>query len=332
MSSNNLSKTARVTLLPSAKQFDVLPNRSILDSGLSAGLALPYGCANGSCGECRARIRHGKVQKHGHHDFTLTETEKLDGVCLLCCTTALTDCQIEVIEARSVADIAHQTLPARMCHLDKLESSLIVTFKFSRGKAMRFLPGQQVNLTYPDGFSITLPVASCPCNAQALEFHLTADTLNPALFEKLTTRVSSSSSRERIVVTGPLGCFTLGENIRAPKLFIVTGGEFAQVQGMIEQVFNLELQTPCCLIWSTSPLTNQYRHNLCRSWQDAFDEFDYIPLDETEDLLSSLPASWSQHLATAEVYLGKLNEGLARSLYQRGVSRERLFHPASAPD
>ena len=65
-----------VTLLPSGRQFVCHPNASILESGLSAGVALPFRCHNGSCGECRARVVSGEVETSRFHDYALTEAEK----------------------------------------------------------------------------------------------------------------------------------------------------------------------------------------------------------------------------------------------------------------
>lgn len=332
MSTNTPSPAPRVTLLPSGKQFDAAPHRSLLDAGLSAGLALPFGCANGTCGDCRARVQHGEVKKHRHHDFTLTASEKVNGVCLMCSNTAVTDCQIEVMEATSVDDIPYQQLPARLCRLNSSDGTVIMAFKFSRGKALRFLPGQRVFLTYDDGFSINLPIASCPCNAHALEFHLTPDHAQPDLFAEMKNRVTTRSSRERIVISGPVGQFTLSKNVYAPKLFVVTGGEFGQAQGMIEQVFNLELQTPCCLIWRRSTQTGHYQHNLCRSWQDAFDEFHYLPINSSDDPVACLPEHWSTHLATTELYLGSANHPGNQAWIERGVQKNNVYYPVSSSD
>ncbi|MBX2884119.1 MAG: 2Fe-2S iron-sulfur cluster binding domain-containing protein [Granulosicoccus sp.] len=332
MSSNTLPSPARITLLPAGKEFDAAPNRSLLDAGLSAGIALPFGCANGTCGECRARVRAGEVRRYRHHDYSLTQTEKLNGVCLLCSSMAVTDCQIEVVEATSVADIPLQQLPAKLCRLESKDDAVIVAFKFSRGKALRFLPGQHVTLTYSDGFAIKLPIASCPCNAQALEFHLTADIPNQNRVDEFVARLNAGSSRERVLIDGPGGQFTLSNQTGKPKLFLVTGGEFAQVQGLIEQVFNLELQTPCALIWNSSEQTGHYLHNLCRSWQDAFDEFDYQPQGASTNALTRLPQKWVELLARSEVYLGKFDNALVQALVEQGASEESIFYPLPLSD
>jgi CDP-4-dehydro-6-deoxyglucose reductase, E3 len=54
---------AQVTLRPSGHQFTVEGHETLLQAGLKAGLALNYGCGNGSCGMCKVRVSAGEVAK-----------------------------------------------------------------------------------------------------------------------------------------------------------------------------------------------------------------------------------------------------------------------------
>ena len=322
---DKLPSIVRATMNPSGKQYEVLPGQSLLEAGLSAGIALPFGCANGSCGECRARLLGGQVKKIRHHDFVLTEAQKLDGCCLLCSTTALSDVQIDVLIAASVNDIPQQQLQAKLCRTEHKDDASIVAFKFVRGKALRFLPGQRVNLTLKCGNMVELPIASCPCNAQYVEFHLTAETANLEHLRQFTE--PAPLERERVSISGPIGNFTLSASHDKPKLFITTGGEFGQIQGMIEQVLNDELDVPCCLLWKASENVTHYRSNLCRSWHDAFDQFNFVPVASNNNELSALPEHWHQKLAHSEVYLGKKDASLFQQLVEIGVSPAAIFFP-----
>lgn len=334
---SDTSQTPTITLLPAKRTFDVIPGRSLLDAGLSTGLALPFGCANGSCGTCRARLVDGQVRKFKHQDFVLNEAEKLNGEFLLCTCTTDKPCTIEVLEANSAADIPQQTLSAKVCRMETINNVDIVAFKFVRGKALRFLPGQSVSVTFSDGFSIALPIASCPCNAQSLEFHLSAETCTDHQRSECLHRLRNNSSRVRIDVTGPFGTFTLeqreetgrpfiGSSISG-RLFIAKGGEFGQLQGLIEQIFNLDTGEPCCLLWQETQQTDRYLHNLCRSWHDAIDEFDYVPVDSTSVILDKLPVEWQDQLGSVQVYLGSQQPDLINALVDRGVREDQIFYP-----
>src|SRR2546421_8125248 len=43
-------------------EFDARPGQSVLYSGLSAGIELPYECATGTCGTCKAKLVAGRVR------------------------------------------------------------------------------------------------------------------------------------------------------------------------------------------------------------------------------------------------------------------------------
>ena len=52
--------SAHVTIKPSGHEFFVEGNDTLLEAALRAGVSLNYGCSNGNCGECRARLVSGE--------------------------------------------------------------------------------------------------------------------------------------------------------------------------------------------------------------------------------------------------------------------------------
>lgn len=347
-----------ITLQPGGGQFVSQPGRSLLQSGLAAGSALPYGCANGSCGDCRARIVSGETQRLTHFDYPLTEAEKLEGVCLMCSVEALSDLVIEVREASSAADLPLQQLSAKVCRLEPLPQVLIVAFKFTRGKALRFLPGQLATLTFPNDTTYCVPIASCPCDAGFIELHLPLNLppnqpmdlngqkdLNGQIRHNgenpLATMAKSLNSRERVAVCAPSGSFTLSRQTNetahqrsgagnAPGLqrhifMVAIGIGFARLQGLIEQLFNLQVEDTCCLVWIKDDQVGHYRHNLCRSWDDAFDEFTYRPVDNIQAAIACIKEQWPNEPDNTEVYLSEAEPDIQRFLTNQGVAPENLF-------
>ncbi|SDV48345.1 1,2-phenylacetyl-CoA epoxidase subunit PaaE [Chitinasiproducens palmae] len=63
--------------------------QSVLDTGLKAGLALPYACKGGVCCTCRAKVVEGKVAMD--KNYTLEEQEVADGFVLTCQARPLTE-------------------------------------------------------------------------------------------------------------------------------------------------------------------------------------------------------------------------------------------------
>ncbi|NGY63695.1 2Fe-2S iron-sulfur cluster binding domain-containing protein [Lentzea sp. NEAU-D13] len=71
------------------------PGQTLLDAGLAAGLALPFSCTVGSCGECVVRLRAGKVSQQEPN--CLTAREKADGRILTCTSAPLTEVTLDVV-------------------------------------------------------------------------------------------------------------------------------------------------------------------------------------------------------------------------------------------
>ena len=103
-----------VELYPSGHRFEARSGETVLEAALRAGRSPAFGCANGSCGECRARIVAGEVERVRFHDYFITEAEKRAGYVLLCSVAPCRDLVVESTEASGVGDIALQRVRARV--------------------------------------------------------------------------------------------------------------------------------------------------------------------------------------------------------------------------
>ena len=56
--------TIRINARNRAHAFDAPVEQAILYAGLGQGLTLPYECASGTCGTCKARLISGEIQNH----------------------------------------------------------------------------------------------------------------------------------------------------------------------------------------------------------------------------------------------------------------------------
>ena len=79
-----------------AFEFACAENETLLYAGLRHGLTLPYECATGTCGTCRARVASGAVEVgwDGAPGFAKLNRDK--GDILLCQTRPLDDCVLRV--------------------------------------------------------------------------------------------------------------------------------------------------------------------------------------------------------------------------------------------
>lgn len=271
--------SAQATVIPSGHEFFVEGAESILEAGLRGGLALNYGCSNGNCGLCKMRVVSGEIRRIRHHDYSLSEAEKGLGYVLGCCCTAISDVVLEADEAQSINDIPRQLIPLRIKKIDRPDSRvLIVSTRTPRTNRLRFLAGQGANLSVEGVGSSYYPIASCPCDDMNLQFHIAIHDQDPVS----TFLAESAGTNDQLMLEGPTGTFVLDENSPHSLVFIAEATGFATIKGLIEHAMALDVAERIFLFWIGDREGSHYLNNLCRAWNDALDNFDYIPLNAND--------------------------------------------------
>lgn len=79
-----------------AYSFDCPPDEPILYAGLRHGLELPYECATGTCGTCKARLIGGDVHDAWPEAPGRSYLRRGGGELLMCQSVARADCSLEV--------------------------------------------------------------------------------------------------------------------------------------------------------------------------------------------------------------------------------------------
>ena len=268
--------TAQVRVLPGQREFFVEGNDSLLEAALRAGLSLNYGCSNGNCGLCKARVLSGETKKIRHHDYVLSDSEREANTVLMCSHTAVNDLVIEAQETGDVREIPLQQIAARVRKTERLTPDLMLLhLQTPRTQRLRFLAGQYVTLQCGDAPPVDYPIASCPCDDRNLQFHIQRMPDNPfadRVFEGL-------KAGDTVVVNGPRGEFVLNETSPHDLVFIANGTGFAPIKSLVEHAMALDVAARISLYWIAVPEGGHYLANLCRSWADALDNFDFVPLD-----------------------------------------------------
>ncbi len=266
---------AKVKLLPSGREFTVASRETVLAAGLRSGLSLRYRCANGSCGECKARIVSGQPRDARFHDFVLSVADKAAGCVLLCSTEADSDLVVEVREIDGVEEVPYQEVQARVSKLQRLRDDLLVLrLRTPRSQALQFLSGQYVSLTLPGLLPRYRAIASCPCDGTQLEFHIRRIP-GDAFGEYAFTRLRNS---QPIQVCGPEGKLSFDRTSTRPVVFFAYDIGFAPIKSLVEYAISLEGEQAMALYWMALIAGEHYLDNLCRSWADALDNFTYVPL------------------------------------------------------
>ena len=266
----------RITVRPTDHTFNTEPSETVLEAGLRAGLNLDHSCANGSCGECRARLLNGRLTPANHYDYRFSEHEKQQGWFLMCSCRAASDVEIQAHETGTAAEIPQQCVRAKVSRLERLQDQVMqLIVRAPRSGGLHFLAGQSVDLLLDGMPARTLPIASCPCDAIQLRFHLRrrdGDSFSEFVFDGLRKGTE-------VTLRGPCGDFTLDEESVRPLVFIAWESGFAAVSSLIDHAIQKDENRSIDLYWLSAIPRGHYLSNYCRAWRDALDDFRYHSID-----------------------------------------------------
>jgi CDP-4-dehydro-6-deoxyglucose reductase len=256
----------------------------------------------------------------------------------MCCNTAAVDLVIEAREAHGAADMPLQNIEAKVKSVTAIaEDMRLLHVQTPRSNRLRFLAGQSVALELAGGQRASYPVASCPCDDRNLQFHVCrrgGDAFAERVFDGLGVT-------DTVRIDGPRGTFVLDEESNRPLVFIAGDAGFAPIKSLIEHAMALEAAESLSLVWIASAQGGHYLDNLCRSWGDALDDFQYRPLTldgsaspavverALTPVLKNYPA-----LDACDVYVAgpeSLTNAAAYLLLDRGLPRAQLFVNTLAP-
>ena len=268
--------TTHVRILPSGHEFVCEGQSSLLEAGLRAGLRLGYGCSNGNCGQCLARLVQGETRKVKHHDYRISEAQKASGHLLMCCNAALSNVTLEAPEASDASEVPQQQITARVRSVKVVNDNVaLVHLKTPRTNRLRFLAGQHVQLGGSGNPKAIHAIGSCPCDDMNLHFQIPLNRdcdLSDHVFNTL-------KHGDSIEINGPHGDFILDEDSPRPLVFIAWRSGFAPIRSLVEHAMALEVAESMHLVWIAENKEDRFLDNLCRSWADALDDFYYVPVD-----------------------------------------------------
>jgi CDP-4-dehydro-6-deoxyglucose reductase, E3 len=300
--------SAHVAVRPSGSEFFVEGRDTLLQAGLKAGLKFNYGCGNGTCGLCKARVISGDVTKVAPHDYPLSEAERLQGHVLLCVhSAASSEIVLETLEARGPGDIPDQQIAVRLRSVQALApDTLHLHLQTPRTTRLRFLAGQSVTLSAAAAgreAQATYAIASCPCDERNLHFHIrrrSDDAFAGLLFD------GALAAGSTINLVGPVGDFILWEGER-PLAFLACDTGFAPIKSLIEHAMAVDAAESLALGWLATHPDGHYLANQCRAWSEAFDQFHYVACTDDEQATGAArlvgELSSTMPLAACDVYV-----------------------------
>jgi toluene monooxygenase electron transfer component len=226
--------SSRVQISGSDLSFSCPAGDTILRAALREGVAFPYECNVGSCGNCKFELLEGEVQSSWSEAPGLSEKDKLKNKWLGCQTHALGDLQIKLRTADKYKPV-HNPLKTEAW----LRSSRAIThdmseFRFELAEPMVFSSGQYALLQMS---GIQGPRAYSMSNQGGTEHFID--------FQVRRTPEGVGSSAlfnlplgERVEVDGPYGMAYLREDAPRDILCIAGGSGLAPMVSVARGALN----------------------------------------------------------------------------------------------
>jgi NAD(P)H-flavin reductase/ferredoxin len=258
---------------PDNRIVAVREGETLLDAGLREGIALPFECRNGGCGQCKATLASGTVNYGAYQPDMLPEAERVAGKVLTCSCTPLTDVELEYVPAHAPGKLPVRVREAAVESLEHLAPDVMrVILKLE--EPIEFYAGQYVNVLLEDGAKRSFSFATAPQVHDRIELHI---RLIPG--GRFTTHVfEGMKTGERVRFEGPLGSFFLRENADKPMIFVAGSTGFAPVKSMLEYAFSRGVKRPLLLYWGVRRPADLYLASLPEQWAREHPNFKFVPV------------------------------------------------------
>ena len=275
--------TFTVSIVPSGKTVSVDGETHILEAALKQGVVLPYGCKNGACGSCKARIVAGEIIQDPHQPSALSADEATRGYALLCCARAASDVTVEARVVAAVGEIPIRKLPCRVAAIDKVAPDVaVIRLQLPASERLQYLAGQYVDLLLRDGTRRSYSMAGAPGAADLLELHvrhMPGGKFTDSVFGAVEPALKV---RDILRLEGPLGTFFLREDSDKPIVMVASGTGFAPIKAIVEHVRGLReakgFDRPMTLYWGGRRPRDLYMNELCERWAAEMPRFKYVPV------------------------------------------------------
>ena len=270
-----VSNNYHVTIKNSGHTFELRPSQTVLQAAIEAGINLPYGCRNGACGSCKAKLIAGKVMHNDYQGSAMSDAELAAGNTLLCCAYAESDLTIECREVGGLAGIKPRILPARVAKKEQLAHDVIALhLQLPASERLQFLAGQYIEFILKDGKRRAFSIANAPHESDFLQLHIRV--IAGGVFSEYVANELQEKAILRL--EAPFGNFFLREDSQKPIIFIAGGTGFAPVKGIIEHMLHNNIKREIVLYRGARQLQDLYMHDLCEKWAELTPHLTYVPV------------------------------------------------------
>ena len=214
-----------------ARDFECEPGEKILHAGLRSGVELPYECATGTCGTCKARLVSGRTES-AWSDAPGHRYCKSDADLLMCQSVAHADCALEVggtLKPREPGATAPRDLTGVVRACRRLTHD-VVAVELDINAALDFDAGQFALVTVPG-------IAGARAYSM-VNFDRRAERLSFVVKKKPGGAVSDwlfgdGVEGARLGLVAPLGHATFHPDVRKHVLCIAGGSGIAGMMSIL---------------------------------------------------------------------------------------------------
>lgn len=265
----------RITLQPGGQHFNARADQTVLEAALAAGFIVPYGCRDGACGACKARIERGTIDQGRISEGALTREESAAGQALLCQARACSDLEVTVRSITRAGEIAVKKLPCRVQSIERAAPDVIVMqLKLPASDKFAFRAGQYIDFLLDEGRRRSFSIANAPAVDEHIEVHvrrIDGGRFTGRVFEQM-------KPREILRFEGPLGSFVLSDDDSRPTILLAGSTGFAPIKSIVEDCIASGRRREFALYWGARSESGLYMDALARRWAAELPGFNYVPV------------------------------------------------------
>lgn len=260
--------------------FFIEPGETILDAALRQGFDFSYGCQQGSCGTCAAKLLDGKISYPDVDPIGLEEDEVAANFILLCSAVPESDIVLHHAGATAPWCSTVKKLPYRVAEMKMLSSTIVqLLLEPPADHAIHFHAGQYIELYTPDGEHRPYSIANAPLGGKHIELHVRHVPEN----DFSTKLLNSIAEQQSVLLEGPFGRCIYRQGLSFPTIFLAGGTGFSHSKALIEQAIQLSPNTPMHLFWGAKTPADLYMNDLPHRWQQELPAFKYTPTISRSD-------------------------------------------------
>ncbi len=318
--------------------FVAEPGERVLEAALRQGVGLPYGCTQGKCGQCLARLLEGEVGFADDTDVVVGGGDAPPPEVLLCQALPRSDLLLDVSGVELAPPEILRELRCKVERLERLAHDVMrVWLRLPEVPRLHYHAGQYLDILRPGGERRSFSIANAPGSESRLELHIRrvpGGGFSHHVFEEMKVG-------ELLKIDAPLGSFYLRAESERPMVMVGGGTGFAPLKGLVEEAIQLGNGRPLHLYWGVRARRDLYLADLPERWMEEHPWFRFTPVlsEPSADDAWQGRTGWV-HEAVVEDYADLsgvdlyvcgppvMIEAAREAFLARGLPEERLFSDA----